>query len=303
VAGTLTADQLAIIHSVALLAKEAGDTEYALDLIKQYSARAAAAGGNRAELAYYTAMYGDLKAGMNELKSLFDQDMDQLLGTAVEVYRSRRAEDPEFLDAEVNRLVARALDDDPEAARRMVLQAESLEIQQKFDEAVAAYRKLLARDDVPKRVRATAQNNLSFLLAMMNRDLDQALAGVNEAAQIIGPISDVLDTRGLVYLRRNEIPQAVEDFQAAVKVSATASKYFHLAEALLAANDPDGALAAWKQAQDRGLSIDTVPEVERPDFEKTLQKINALQGKTEARYLPAFPGGPAASSDNWWTAA
>jgi tetratricopeptide (TPR) repeat protein len=303
VAGNLTADQLAIIHSVALLAKEAGDTEYALDLIKQYSARSAAAGGNRAELAYYTAMYGDLEAGMNELKSLFDQDIDQLLGTAIEVYRSRRAENPEFLDAEVNRLVARALDDDPEAARRMVLQAESLEIQQKFDEAVAAYRKLLARDDVPKFVRATAQNNLSFLLAMTNRDLDQALAGVNEAAQIIGPISDVLDTRGLVYLRRNEIPQAVEDFQAAVKVNATASKYFHLAEALLAANDPDGALAAWKQAQDRGLSIDKVPEVERSDFEKTLQKINALQGKTEARYLPTFPGGPAASSDNWWTAA
>jgi tetratricopeptide (TPR) repeat protein len=302
VRGSLRPEQIAVLHSVAILAKDAGDTEYALELIKQYSARAAAAGGNRLELTYYNAMYGDLEAGMNELKTLFDQDVDQVLSTAIEVFRARRSENPEFLDAEVNRLVARALADDPEAARRMVLQAESLEIQQKFDEAVAAYRKLLARDDVPKFVRATAQNNLSFLLAMMNQDLDQALAGVNEAAQIIGPISDVLDTRGLVYLRRGEFPQAIEDFQAAVKVNATASKYFHLAEALLAAGDKDAALAAWKEAQARGISAEKVPEVERPDFEKVLQQMNALQGIT-ARSLPVIWGSGAASSEHWWAAA
>jgi tetratricopeptide (TPR) repeat protein len=302
VRGNLRPEQIAVLHSVAILAKEAGDTEYALELVKQYSARAAAAGGNRLELAYYNAMYGDLETGMNELKSLFDQDIDQMLTTTIEVFRKRRPENPQFLDAEVNRLVARALADDPEAARRMVLQAESLEIQQRFDEAVASYRKLLARDDVPKFVRATAQNNLSFLLAMMNQDLDQALAGVNEAAQIIGPISDVLDTRGLVYLRRGEFSQAVEDFRAAVKVNATASKYFHLAEALLAAGDKDAALAAWKEAEARGISAETIPEAERPDFEKTLEQMSALQGKT-ARRLPVIRDSGAAFSEHWWAAA
>ena len=68
---------------------------------------------------------------------------------AVEVLRKRRDEDPAKLDAEVDRIVRSGLRDDPESARRLVLEAEMLEVQEKFDESITAYKKLLARDDVP----------------------------------------------------------------------------------------------------------------------------------------------------------
>jgi tetratricopeptide (TPR) repeat protein len=155
-------------------------------------------------------------------------------------------------------------------------------VQQKFDEAVAAYKRILARDDVPDYVRASANNNLAFLLAMMKQNLDEALAGANEAIEILGPNSDILDTRALVYLHKGEFDKAVEDLQMAVKAGATASKYFHLAEALLAAGDAQGALEAWHEAEARGISMETTPVVEQEDLEQFMLKIKALEAPAQA---------------------
>jgi tetratricopeptide (TPR) repeat protein len=269
----LTPEQLQIVHAVAVLADSVGDHEYALRLIAEFSARVP---GNDLELARYTGMYGDLDAGIDMLDKLFPSNMDQVLSMAVEVLRARREDDPAKVDEFVNRLIRAARRDDPEAARRMVLEAEALEVQEKFDEAIAAYEQLLARDDVPKFVRATALNNLAFLLAMNKRDLERALDGVNEAMEIIGPISDILDTRALVYYHSGKFKEAVKDLTLAVKINSTASKYFHLTMALLAVGDNAAALEAWDQAEIKGISADAVPDVELEDFEQTKQKIEAL---------------------------
>ena len=113
---------------------------------------------------------------------------------------------------------------------------------------------------------------------MNKRDLDRALEGVNEAFEIIGPISDILDTRALVYFHSGKFPEAVEDLQLAVKMNSTASKYFHLTMALLAVGDNAAALDAWDQAELKGVSAETVPDVELEDFEKTKKQIEALRG-------------------------
>lgn len=272
----LNPQQLQIVHAVGLLADSVGDHEYALQLIAEYSRRVP---GNDMELAQFTALYGDLDAGLAMLEQLFPANMDQVLAIMNQVLRTRRATDAAKVDAAVNRMVSKARRDDPEAARRMVLEAESLEIQERFDDAIAAYKAILARDDVPKFVRATAINNLAFLLAMKKQDLDQALEGVNEAIEIIGPISDILDTRALVYLHRGDFADAVKDLQLAVKMGATASKYFHLAQALLGAGDQAGALAAWDKAEAKGISAKTVPGVEVDDFDQTKAKIEAVRAK------------------------
>jgi tetratricopeptide (TPR) repeat protein len=270
----LDAKQLQVVHSIALLADSVGDHEYALKLITEFARRTP--GNDGYELAQFTAMYGDVDAGLNMLQQLFPGHMDQVLSSAIEVLRARRKEDPAKIDAIIDSMVRRALNADPEAARRMVQKAEALEIEERYPEAIVAYTKLLDRDDVPKFVRATAFNNRSFLLAITKQDLDLALQGVNEAMKIIGPVSDVLDTRGLVYLHRGEFKPAVEDLKLAVTMNATASKYFHLAEALLGAGDQKAALEAWKEAQARGIAADKVPTVELPDFEETMKKFEAL---------------------------
>jgi tetratricopeptide (TPR) repeat protein len=270
----LNAKQLQVIRALASLADDVGDHEYALKLMQVVAGREP---GNELALAQFVALYGDLDAGLSMLAEQFQNDMDAVLGIAVNVLRARRAEDPAKIDEAVNRMVGQARRDDPDAARRMVMEAETLEVQEKFDEAIAAYKRILARDDVPKDVRAATLNNLAFLLAMTKQELDFALKSVDEAIEIIGPISDILDTRALVHFHRGDYAAAVKDLQLAVKMQTTASKYFHLAEALLGAGDEAAALAAWEEAEARGISADAVPAVEREDFEAAQRKIGALR--------------------------
>jgi tetratricopeptide (TPR) repeat protein len=224
-------------------------------------------------------LYGDIDAGLSMLQQLVPTQMESVLTTALEMLRKRRDENPEKLDAALGQLIERGRRDDPDSASRIVLQAESFEIQQRFDEAVAAYKALLARDDAPQHVRSMALNNFAFLLAMQKQDLDLALNLANEAMEIRGPISDILDTRALVYINRGEFNEAVKDLRLAVKMDVTASKYFHLAEALLGIGDEEGAIEAWKQAEARGISVEETVFIEQDDLRETMQKIEALRSK------------------------
>jgi tetratricopeptide (TPR) repeat protein len=272
----LTEDQLKYLRALAQTADGVGDHEYAMTLMQEYSRRAPDAA---LELARLNALYGNVDDGLASLRALAPQNMDDVTRIAIEVLRKRRAEAPEKLDEVVGQIVRASLRDDPEAARRLVLEAEMLEVQEKFDESIAAYKKLLARDDVPKLVRATALNNLAYILALKSNspeDLELAVNSVNEAIDIIGPISDILDTRGLALLKQQQFAPAAEDMKVAVKMNPTASKYYHLASALLGAGDEAGALAAWKQAQAAGIGPDSVSKLEQEDLAAFTAKITQL---------------------------
>jgi tetratricopeptide (TPR) repeat protein len=273
----LTPEQLEMVHSVAKLAINVGDYEYGLQLMREFARRAP---GNELELAEATSLYGPLDEGLTMLKQLFDSNMDAVGGLAVNMLRKRRAEDPARLDEEVGRFVRAALRDDPESARRMVMEAEMMEIQERYDESIAAYRKLLARDDVPKMVRAQALNNIAFLLALKKETPDEALAMVNEAIDIVGPISDILDTRALVHTARGDYAKAIEDMNLAIKVGPTASKYFHLVVAHLGAGDEEAALVAWKKAEAEGIAPDKVSKLERESLQQVGERMQTLRTST-----------------------
>jgi hypothetical protein len=83
-----------------------------------------------------------------------------------------------------------------------------------------------------------------------------------------------------VHLHKGDFANAVKDLQLAVKMGATASKYFHLTEALLGAGDEAGALKAWEQAETRGISAESIPDLEKQDFEQTRQKIETIRAKS-----------------------
>jgi tetratricopeptide (TPR) repeat protein len=153
-----------------------------------------------------------------------------------------------------------------------------MEVQERYDESIAAYEKLLARDDVPEMMRAAASNNLAYLLASTGAKLDDAVTAANEAIDVLGPISDILDTRALVYIARGEYAKAIEDMNLAVKVGATPSKYYHLAAAQLAGGDEQGALQSWKKVEEGKLTPETISKLERARFEEVKAKIDALRG-------------------------
>ena len=278
----LTQEQLKFIRALAQNADGAGDHEYALKLLQEYARRAPDAA---LDLARLNALHGNVDEGLATLRTLAPQNMDEVSRIAVEVLRKRRSEAPEKIDEAVGQIVRAALRDDPEAARRLVLEAEMLEVQGKFDESIAAYKKLLARDDVPKLIRATALNNVAYLLALNGKtpeDLELAVNSANEAIELIGPISDVLDTRAVALLKQGNFAAAAADMKVAVKMNPTASKYYHLASALLGAGDNAGALAAWKQAKAREISAESVSPLELSDLEAFTKKIEqvAASGST-----------------------
>jgi tetratricopeptide (TPR) repeat protein len=275
--GALSEQQLKNLEVISDLADAVGDHEYALTVMREFARRVP---GNDLKLARLIALYGTLDEGLAALKQVFPANIDATLRVAVEVLRARRAEDPERLDEEVNSLVRRALRDDPESARRMVLGSETMEVQERYDDAIEAYNKILARDDVPDLIRATTLNNLAFLLTLNKTDLDRALVMVNEAIDIVGPISDILDTRGIVYHAQGEYKKAVDDLKLCVMITPTASKYFHLAAALLAAGDKQGALDAWEQAEEQGIAPEKVSKLEWDDLKQFQKEIEAVRSST-----------------------
>ena len=128
-------------------------------------------------------------------------------------------------------------------------------------EAVAIYRQLLARQDVPAIQRAVVANNLAFLLATPETAAE-AEGLVGSAIEELGPNPDILDTRGVVLLAAGKTSAAVADLKEAVMVP-SATKYLHLACALAADRQPDAAKKALSAAKALGLNASAMCEDDR----------------------------------------
>jgi len=69
-------------------------------------------------------------------------------------------------------------------------------------------------------------NNRCWVRAVWGQELDQALADCNEALTVEPGLAYVLDSRGLVRLRRQEWDAALADYQASVDIEPTASAHY-----------------------------------------------------------------------------
>jgi tetratricopeptide (TPR) repeat protein len=261
---------------LAILSESVEDYEWAATLASEYIKRSE---NNRLEAARLLALHGDLEEGAELIKKVFPSRIDDAYLVAVELLRARRDDNPALLDEMLNELGESALRDDPESAHRLRLHAEALEVQERFEEAIAAYDALLARDDVPKFIRATALNNLAYVLALTgNRDrLEDALRAADETVELLGPLSDVLDTRAVVLIAMGKPEKAVEDMELAVKVEATPSKYFHLIHAQVKAGQIEEAQRTWAIAQREGLVEDKISPLEREEFRRIAQQFGGLK--------------------------
>lgn len=85
-----------------------------------------------------------------------------------------------------------------------------------FADAIAWLNSALAAD-LTGTTRASVLNDRCWARAMLNQDLDQALADCNSALRITPNDSNILDSRGLVYLRKGEFGNAIDDYQRALR--------------------------------------------------------------------------------------
>jgi tetratricopeptide (TPR) repeat protein len=201
--------------------------------------------------------------------------------TGIQIIRSRRDEIGDSFDARVEGWLNRALETNIGSVPLTLAKAEFLEIQQKYPEAIAIYRRLLANPDIVGFGRAVMLNNLSYMTALTGADNASAdidpLALVQEAAQIIGPTAEILDTRAVVYISRKRYDEAIGDLDLGVTVEPTASKYFHKAIAHNGNKENRAMLDAWNKAVELGLSRKSLNQLEHKQYDELSAKIEQLQ--------------------------
>jgi len=199
---------------------------------------------------------------------------------AISVIRNRRDDVGDKYDSQVQGWLDRGLLENPDSIPLLMLQAEFNDVEKRYDDAAAVYSKLLTRSDVTGIIRAVVLNNLAFLVAIAGNQDETGIDPldlVQQAAQILGPTSDILDTRAVVYTAQGKYDAAIEDLNYAVTANPSASKYFHLAVAHLGAGNNSQAIDAWQKAHE--LTKDVRSTLNRKEFElydKTKAKIDSL---------------------------
>jgi len=218
-------------------------------------------------------MYGDLDEAFALLESSSKQHPAQnVLLVGMEVLRARKGEGQDKHFKQLGVWFAATRDAAPDAPHLDLLLADIREMRGEIDKAEEIYRKLLARNDLDAAMRAAIANNLAFILSTQNKDTDEAIRLIEGAMTVIGPSSDLLDTRGVVYLAAGKTNEGLKDFQEAVLVP-SAMKWVHLAFAQHALGDQEGARASLKRAQEFDLKRLDLYEAEWKRYERLAREL------------------------------
>ena len=118
---------------------------------------------------------------------------------------------------------------------------------------------------------AVALNNLAFLLAEHNGDLDDALTKATRAKQLVPNLAEVSDTLGWIYLKKSLSDDAVRIFQELVAAHPNQATYrYHLAMALNQKGDKPRAVKECQEALRNNPSKE-----ERQKIQDLLTRLNA----------------------------
>ncbi|HEY8503732.1 MAG TPA: tetratricopeptide repeat protein, partial [Gemmataceae bacterium] len=146
--------------------------------------------------------------------------------------------------------VEQAIRRHPDSVDLRLSKADLSDARGEYAEAIRLYREVL-RDKVTQKDgagRELALNNLAWLLALHAKDPAAARAHIDQAVKASGPKGALLDTRGVVLLAQGEPLRAVEDLLKSVAEAEQPHRYFHLAQAYLAAGEQDEARRALHKA-------------------------------------------------------
>src|SRR5262249_17573834 len=150
--------------------------------------------------------------------------------------------------AQVKRLedhLREAIAKNPTSTVLLLHLADLYDMRGRYPEAETLYKRVLQEKE-PKNV--VALNNLAWLLAHRDGGAGEALQHIESAVAGIGRRADLLDTRGLVYLKLGKHDAALADFKEANDDAPTPTRQFHLAKALYESKNRAAALDVLKRA-------------------------------------------------------
>jgi tetratricopeptide (TPR) repeat protein len=142
-------------------------------------------------------------------------------------------------------------------------------LQGRNPDAVALLRAIAKRE----KTDVLALNNLAWLLALTGK-ADEALDAVQQAINFRGELAELLDTRAVAHLVKGQHALAIKDLEEIVAEAPTAHRYFHLAQARIAAGNTAGALDALRLGKGLGLTEATVDPLERTAYGNICAKLD-----------------------------
>ncbi|MFZ5828450.1 MAG: tetratricopeptide repeat protein [Planctomycetota bacterium] len=149
----------------------------------------------------------------------------------------------------------------------LIVLAEMASEQGRADEAERIYREVLARSP-----NAIAMNNLAVLLALNEKQLDEALQLINRAIDKAGRVPSMLDSRASVYLALGQPQKALADLDEALADAEDPVRLFHQAQAYQKAGRQREARQSLEKALAKGLAPELLQSLERPKLEQ-LKKL------------------------------
>ena len=194
---------------------------------------------------------------------------------ALQILHQRSAEAGKQHFAAVSNWLKIAKEENPNALEPQLQQADLLDLQGRANEVVSIYRALLDGSNLDAQQRAIVSNNLSYVLIMNDgsRNAAEALKLINDAIDVLGPSSDLLDTRAMCYLAQGNTKQAIGDLRAAIIENPSALKYIHLALAELTAGDQDAATKSFASAKKSKLDVNALSPNERKNYNKLAKEL------------------------------
>jgi tetratricopeptide (TPR) repeat protein len=271
VPGPLPQNQLFRLELVAKMMESMGLLEGAERLLNDYMSqepRGAIA------MAAFVGRRGDVdKAFVLLEEARKNQPVTEILPVALEALRLHRDKASKDKFKLLEEWVQAGLQDEANAAHIKMLLAEVYDLQGRYDDVIKTYNDVLASKDLTIYQRAQVQNNLAFTLALLKENAADAVKMTNESMQVLGPISDLLDTRALAYLAIGKTKEAIADLQTAIADTPTGGKYFHLALAEQQAGNLEGARAALAKSEELGANANQLTELEKKSYDKLIAAL------------------------------
>jgi tetratricopeptide (TPR) repeat protein len=223
-------------------------------------------------LAAFLGRHGRLADALDECEgALGDCRPEAVAQTSVAILYSGPA-GPGDLDR-VERLLKALPPQEASQPARLEALAALRNLQGRYDDAEALYRKVLETDTD----NLTALNNLAWLLALHSGKPGEALDLVQRAVDAAGELPKLLKTRGVIYLLLDKSALAIADLQEVVAAAPSGSAYFHLARAHHLAHEDRMAKDDWSKAQKLGLASEALHPLERGAYQDLANQLKNVR--------------------------
>jgi tetratricopeptide (TPR) repeat protein len=157
----------------------------------------------------------------------------------------------------------------PKLVSLVICLADLRDLQAQYDEAIKLYRDALRQD--PRNL--VGLNNLAWLLAVHQGKGEEALRLLKKAIQIAGPLPELKDTLGVIYLSLGKTNKAIGTLKEAIEEKPMAVGYFHLAQAYALKKKPYEAKEALQKAQRLKLQAQQLHALERNPYRDLLGQL------------------------------